>query len=248
VDEGVNVRRYTWKPDIPDVRDHLLTAITTGLPPKVDLRPGCSAVEDQGDLGSCTAQAIVGALEYLERKAGLIANLSRLFLYYQERVIEGTVKEDAGATIRSGVKACAKVGVCQERYWQYRINRFKEEPGKRPYQDAAKRKVKEYLRVNALDDLRGSLAARYPVAFGMSVYESFESDRVAETGQVPMPRPSEKLLGGHAVLAVGYDDSINSLIVRNSWGRKWGLGGYFLLPYAFVVSRGLTDDYWVIHK
>jgi len=244
------MRRYTWKPDLPDQRDHKFgVSAGVALPTKVDLRSTCSPVEDQGDLSSCTGQAIVGALEYLEFKAKQpLVNLSRLFVYYQERVIENSVKVDSGATIRSGIKACNTVGVCHEAIWPYTISKFKIKPTKQAYADAANRKITEYMRINDLPSFRGALAIGFPVVFGFSVYESFESDAVAKTGKVPMPKKTEKLLGGHAVLAVGYDDTKNWAICRNSWGLNWGIRGYFYMPYAYLTDRNLSDDFWAIRK
>lgn len=246
-------RMYTWRPDVPDFRDYVLTAPsrTLKLPAKVDLRAQMSPVEDQGALGSCTGCAIAGALEFLENKflpKKQFVDISRLFIYYQERLMEGTVNIDAGAMIRDGVKACAKVGACKETLYPYNISRFAATPTQAAYQDAAKRKITQYLRVTSLAALKKSLAEGYPVVFGFAVFESFESDEVARTGVVPMPSPHEYMLGGHAVLAVGYDDATQRIIVRNSWGPFWGQNGYFTMPYAYVTDRNLSDDFWTIRR
>lgn len=242
-------RRYTWRPDLPDVRDHIYQAPLAPLPEHVDLRPGCSPVEDQGNLGSCTAQAIVGALEYLDRRDDhRYVNRSRLMLYYEERKREGTLDIDSGAMIRTGVKAATKVGVCAETLWPYRISRYREAPSKAAYADADKRRIAEYQRITSLSAMRGALAAGFPVVFGFSVYESFESARVEATGLVPMPRGGEALLGGHAVLAVGYDDPSKRVIFRNSYGPRWGMAGYGTLPYAYVTDRNLSDDFWCVRR
>lgn len=242
---------YTWIPDLPDIRDHLLAvrrAQVSARPKKVDLRPGCSPIEDQGDLGSCTANAIVGALEYLEWKAGNHTDLSRLFVYYQERVIEHSIGLDAGAQIRDGMKACNKVGVCTEKTWPYIPSTFANKPSPSAYAEAADRKIVEYLRVVDLNGMLTQIAAGFPVVFGFTVYESFESDAVAKTGIANMPLKGEGLLGGHAVLAVGYDDTKQRIIARNSWGTDWGMRGSFTLPYAYLNNRGLSDDFWTVRK
>ena len=243
-------RNYGWKPDIPDVRDHLFVAqrAFSDLPMAVDLRQFCSPVEDQGSLGSCTGNAIAGALEYLDRKAGHPIDVSRLYIYYQERKIEGTLKQDAGAMIRDGIKACAAVGVPMESLWPYIVAKFSSKPPKAADTDAAQHKITAYRRVTSLDDVLHCLADGNPVVFGFSVYESFESVVVEKTGIVPMPSKTERLLGGHAVLAVGYDQATQRLIVRNSWGSSWGQGGYFTLPYGYVTNRNLSDDFWVVTK
>ena len=241
---------YGWKPDLPDVRDHLFATYRSAadLPPMVDLRAGCSPVEDQSTLGSCTGNAIAGALEFIDKQAGHPCDLSRLYIYYQERALEGTIKQDAGAMIRDGIKACAAVGVPLESLWPYVIANFTHKPPKAADVDAAKRKILSYRRVTNLDDVLHCLAGGDPVIFGFSVYESFESDTVAKTGIVPMPHAKERLLGGHAVLAVGYSQSDQRLIVRNSWGAGWGQSGYFTLPYGYIMNKNLSDDFWVVTK
>jgi C1A family cysteine protease len=223
--------------------------VAVALPPAVDLRSGCPPVEDQGNLGSCTANAIVGALEFLELKDGLpLVDLSRLFVYYNERVMEHTVQSDSGAQIRDGIKSVAKQGVCTEAKWPYLISKFKLKPTPTCYKEALKHKIIEYQSIGSLADMRACLAEGYPFVFGFIVYESFESDKVAKTGSVPMPKKSERMLGGHAVLAVGYNDKQKRFIVRNSWGPGWGLKGYFTMPYAYLTNPQLASDFWVVRR
>ncbi len=241
---------YGWVPDLPDHRDILYSAvrkIPAKLPPKVDLRPQCSPVEDQGQLGSCTGNALAGALEFLERKDGVpFVDASRLFIYYNERVIEHSVKSDAGAMIRDGIKTLAKQGVCSEKKWPYVISKFAVKPSSACYKDAAKRQITSYQRILTLDEMRTCLADGFPFVFGFTVYESFESQQVANTGVLQMPKSNEKVVGGHAVLAVGYDDNQKRFTVRNSWGMDWGMSGYFTMPYAYLADRNLSDDLWTI--
>ena len=241
---------YGWVPDRPDYRDKLYSAIAAPpkkLPPKVDLREGCSKVEDQGQLGSCTANALVGNLEFLRKKAGhRITNLSRLFIYYNEREMEGTINDDAGAMIRDGVKSLVKLGVCSESKWPYNIARFTEKPSPSCYKQAADHQVTSYHRIISLQQMRQCLAEGYPFVFGFSVYEAFESEEVASTGKLDLPKRGEKQLGGHAVMAVGYDDSAKRVLVRNSWGRNWGIKGYFTMPYDYVSDDNLAEDFWTI--
>ena len=213
---------YGWKPDLPDHRDFIYAKISKPSiekrPPSVDLRPNCSPIEDQGNLGSCTANALVGNLEFLEIKDSVqFSNLSRLFVYYNERIIENTVNYDSGAEIRDGIKTLNKQGVCKENQWPYNIFRFKTKPTAKCYTDAATHKIVEYARLNIIDEMKTCLATGYPFVFGFSVYESFETEEAATTGIIPMPSKDEQLLGGHAVMACGYNDTVQRFIIRNSW-------------------------------
>lgn len=241
--------RYGWIPDFPDHRDkYFKTSImAVDLPPLVDLSLICPPVEDQGDLGSCTANALTGAMEFLLNKdLKPFYHLSRLFLYYNERVIEGSVNQDSGAMIRDGIKTMAKDGVCTEKTWPYVIGKFTKKPPAKAYTEAQNHQILTYSRLTGLLDFKLCLADGFPVVFGFSVYESFESAQVAKTGTVPMPKKRERLLGGHAVLAVGYNDATKRLLVRNSWGPKWGKNGYFTLPYGFIENTDLSDDFWTV--
>jgi C1A family cysteine protease len=243
---------YGWVPDVPDQRDYLLSAVLrvpAKLPPLVDLRPLCSKVEDQGQLGSCTANALAGALEFLERKDKVsFEDFSRLFIYYDERAVEHTIQSDSGAMIRDGIKTLDKQGVCSEKKWPYIISKFRVKPTPACYKDAANHKITSYHRIITLDEMRACLAEGFPFVFGFTVYESFESQAVAKTGTVNMPKKDEQTMGGHAVLAVGYDDAKKRFIVRNSWGEGWGVKGYFTMPYQYVADRNLSDDFWTIRR
>lgn len=243
---------YGWQPDLPDKRDFLyaqVLPVLVTLPSSVDLRPTCSPVENQGQLGSCTANALAGALEFLERKDNVkFVDLSRLFIYYDERTIEHTVKSDSGAQIRDGIKTLAKQGVCPEKEWPYKIARFAVKPTAACYKDALKHQITSYHRLITLNEMKACLADGFPFVFGFTVYQSFESPEVAQSGVVNMPLPGERVLGGHAVVAVGYDDSQKRFTVRNSWGTSWGQKGYFTMPYEYVEDRNLSDDFWSIRR
>jgi C1A family cysteine protease len=241
---------YGWLPDLPDQRDFMYAAIApriARLPQKIDLRRKCPPVENQGQLGSCTANALVGALEFLELKdGGPFIDLSRLFVYYNERAIEGTVDQDSGAFLRDGIKSLARQGVCPEKEWPYRTSAFRKKPTPACYADAKKYEITSYHRINTTDEMRTCLAGGFPFVFGFTVYSSFESAAVARSGVLNIPTRNETVVGGHAVMAVGYDDTQQRFIVRNSWGADWGQRGYFTMPYDYLQSRNLSDDFWTI--
>lgn len=257
---------FGWIPDLPDARDHLFATRpeTVGtLPPAVDLRQQCPPVYDQGRIGSCTANAIAGAFEFDLRKQQLADFMpSRLFIYYNERLMEGTIGTDSGAMIRDGVKSVAQAGVCAETAWPYDDTapvppseawparaRAGQKPTADCYAKALGDHVGSYQRiVRSVSQFKGCLAEGFPFIFGFSVYESFESDAVAASGVAPMPGPGERLLGGHAVLAVGYDDAAQRFLVRNSWGNGWGQAGYFTMPYAYLTERNLSSDFWTLRS
>ncbi|GAA4862004.1 C1 family peptidase [Saccharopolyspora rosea] len=254
---------YGWSPDLPDARDFLYAAprvAVTSLPPSVDLRTGFPAPYDQGQIGSCTANAIAGAYQFdLEKEHAQDFMPSRLFIYYNERALEGHVPFDSGAQIRDGIKSVAKQGVCTEQEWPYDATpaqpdgmfppgaKEAQQPPPGCYKDALQHRASAYLRVaQDLDQLRGCLAVGYPFVFGFTVYESFESPEVARTGVAPMPTAGENVLGGHAVVAVGYDDAQQRFTCRNSWGADWGQQGYFTMPYAYLTENALSSDFWTV--
>jgi len=245
------IARYGWVPDLPDQRDHLYAApveMLAVLPARVDLRPKCPAVYDQGQLGSCTANATAAAIEFDRMKQQLPDfTPSRLFIYYNERVIEHTVGFDSGAQIRDGIKSVARQGDCPETEWPYVIARFKTKPPVGCYAAALKYRVVLYQRLTPLlNQLKGCLVSGYPFVFGFTVYESFESAGVARTGHASLPGAGERAIGGHAVMGVGYDDDKQWFLIRNSWGARWGMKGYFTLPYAYVTDENLATDFWTI--
>jgi C1A family cysteine protease len=257
------IKRYGWIPDLPDRRDRMFAAPAAhlrALPPSVDLTATCPPVYDQGELGSCTANAIAGALQFDQHQPDHAPRTtdraprcpdtftpSRLFIYYNERVVEGTVDEDSGATLRDGIKSVAKQGAPHEPLWPYVIARFRTKPSPKAYSDGRRHRALRYERVpRLLDQMQACLAAGFPFVFGFSVYESFESRDVARTGVMPMPEAGEVQLGGHAVLAVGYDTAARRFLIRNSWGPAWGRKGYFTMPFDYLVDDALSDDFWTV--
>lgn len=265
-----------WHRDLPDVRDctndseaihkilaqsHRLKAVTKKkLPKKIDLRQWCSPIENQGRIGACTAHAGVGLLEYYERRtSGKHLDASRLFLYKVTRQLLG-FKGDDGAYLRSTMKAMVLFGVPPEKYWPYKTNEFNKDPDSFCFAFAQSYKAMKYYRldpagrspVDILAEVKKSLAAELPTMFGFSVYSSIPALNEG-TGNIPYPTHGDSLDGGHAVVAVGYDDDkkigaeTGALLIRNSWGTQWGEEGYGWLPYKYVLS-GLADDFWSLVK
>jgi C1A family cysteine protease len=235
-----------WKADKLDTRDYRYQVTQKLNPNVVDLRKYCSPIENQGSLGSCTGQSIAGAIELLNKRGGKHNDVSRLFIYYYERLILGTVNYDSGAYIRDGIKATNKYGASLESLWPHDIRKFRQEPITEAKNDALNRKVTRYERVNDFNGCIDALTNGYPVIMGFRVYNSFMSKNVARTGIMPYPNTKrEKLLGGHAVLLVGYDKRKKVFIARNSWGTNWGDKGYFYMPFD-IVKPNMSSDYWII--
>lgn len=279
--DGEDRRRgMGWIPDYPDFRDYteeteevrstfgtMKAPKEKGIPSSVDLRQWCSPVEDQGGLGSCTAHAGVGMIEYYERKSfGRHIDASRLFLYKVTRNLM-KMKGDTGAYLRTTMGAMVLFGVPPEEYWPYSEEKeaFDKEPPAFCYAFAQNYQTIKYFRHDPpgtkgekiLEKLKSYLAKGHPAMFGFTVYSSIE--QAEQSGRIPFPSPKERIEGGHAVLAVGYDDKIKiknkygksessgALLIRNSWGRGWGEGGYGWLPYDYIL-RGLAEDFWSVLK
>lgn len=249
------LKRLGWLRQLPDQRDFPyapMGATVLSLPQKVDLRPGGPPVFDQGDLGSCTANAIATALQFNQLAyQGPNFTPSRLFIYYNERAMRGWEDFDSGAYIRDGFKSIAQQGAAAEGRpgssgsWEYDISRFRQKPSPQSYNHALNHQAITYYAVaQTPTSIKGALAEELPVVFGFSVYSSFYD--VGSDGLVPMPRYTEQLLGGHAVTLVGYDDTTRRYIVQNSWGTHWGDKGFCYMPYDYVHNASLADDFWVV--
>lgn len=245
-------RSLGFRPDLPDIRD--FTFESGGIirkkkvfPERVDHRGhyDMPPVYDQGTLGSCTAQSI-GALCDFEYGTDFQYMPAALFLYYVTRSLEGTVNVDSGATIRNTIKAANTFGVATENFWPYRIEKFKTTPPEEVFDIALNHQALEYRRVRQrLDDLRECLVEENLIAFGFCVYDTLYQV-TAKKPVLELPDYSQSLLGGHAVVAVGYDDDKQHFIIRNSWGKHWGEEGYFYMPYSYVLNPQLSMDFWTI--
>jgi C1A family cysteine protease len=267
-----------WVPDLPDHRDltaeseqiapllakTAVDAPAEALPAKADLRRWCPPIENQGDLGSCTANAGAGMIEYFERRAfGKHIDGSRLFLYKVTRSMLGW-KGDTGASLRTTMGALRLFGLPPEKYMPYNIAKFDQEPAGLLYALAQSFQAESFYRLDprtktpqeVLESIKSHLASGLPSMFGFTVYSSIKS--ADSTGRIPFPVPGDTVEGGHAVMAVGYDDNLvvnhpngssktGALLIRNSWGTTWGEIGYGWLPYEYVIG-GLAEDWWVLIK
>lgn len=243
-----------WIPDLPDGRDQWFAVpanVQSSVGESADLRDQLPAeIYNQGRVGSCTANAVAGILEFQMMKEGFenVFTPSRLFIYYNTRLRDGLpVSHDTGSSIRNAFKSIANEGLCPESDWPYIESQFGTQPPQSCYDNAEVHKSLAFRRVDqTLSDMKGCLAFGFPFAFGFTVYESFRSDAVTRGGMVSMPRSSERSEGGHAVLAVGFDDEDQRFICRNSWGEGWGDAGYFYMPYAYLLDENLATDFWML--
>lgn len=243
-------RKFGWKPDALDFRDFRYaikrSSIAQVLPNIIDFRSLCAPVRDQGSTSACTGFALRGLYGFLKKPF----EPSPLFIYYNERVIENDAKLDDGAEIRNGIKTLADKGAAPEKLWPFIAANVTKKPSKQAYANATKHQSLVYARVNNsdIDSIKTCLATTNPVVFGFACYESLQTKIVERTGIVPMPRPTENRIGGHAALLVGYNNKMQCFIFQNSWGSKWGEKGFGYLPYAYLTDTNLADDFWTITK
>lgn len=248
-------RGMGWRPQKPDRRDFLYAPppqFMRSLPPRALVREDMIVpIYDQGDLGSCTGNSVGAAdhIEWLKQGIQPPAIPSRLMIYYGGRQIEGTTDWDAGAELRDVVKSLAAVGTCYEDLWPYDVTQFATQPSAAAYSAAARDKALYYYAlIQNTRVMRSCIADGYPFVFGFTVYDSFMTDAVAANGIVPMPSGSDAPVGGHAVLAVGYDDSDRMFTCRNSWGAGWGDKGRFYIPYEYLGRGDLSSDFWTLRR
>jgi C1A family cysteine protease len=246
----MTMQRFGWIPDHPDHRDLVLNLdrYQGARPAGYDMEPTMPPVYDQGNVGSCTANAGCGLVQYTEKEqVGMQKRPvpSRLFVYWNTRKAQGTEKYDSGATIRGTMKALAKWGYCGEARWPYQEAKVLKQPSDIAYRQAKPHMLQQtqYMRVpQTAEALETVLAANNPVAFGFTVYENF--DKTEKGGIVPMPKGNT--IGGHAVLLVGYDTKLKCFKMRNSWGASWAMKGYAWMPYEYVLNNQLADDFWTL--
>ena len=254
--------RYTLARDVPDARDYVYSLerhqLGDPLSQRVDLRAGCPRVLDQGSIGTCTAHAVAAAFSYEEHRQKIrVISPSRLFIYYNERVLTHQRSLHCVVRLRDAIRAVAKIGACPESLWTYSQDpeKLTKKPPPEAFEAAARHQIVGYQRIPMgsltptvfLQYLKRCLADRSPFLFGFTVYESFESDPSLRSGVMPYPDTRrEKKKGGHAVMAVGYDDRRKAVMVRNSWGTNWGIRGYFWMPYKVIVNPHLAHDFWTV--
>lgn len=244
-------QKLGWKRPLPSPKLHKFTAPHGfALPAMMDLEPDCPSVYDQGTLGSCTSNASSALCQFVMKKVGHKWFMpSRLALYYWTRAMESNVNEDTGASIQAAVSVCHKIGVPQDSMWWYNIAKFAVKPNMKVVADANKYKTSMPLSINhfSLNDMQACIVAGFPFTFGFAVYEGFDTGNwPSTTGMMPMPKVGEQMLGGHAVLAIGYDNNKKAFKIRNSWGTNWGQKGHFWMPYNFIMSSDFADDFWTI--
>lgn len=243
--------KYGWKPGLP-VFGASQFEIQPGavLPMRADLGPGLGPVYDQGNLGSCTANAGGGLAQFLTKKLGWKDYLpARLAIYWWTRQLDNTIFEDSGASLTDTATALKTRGVPNETNWPYIINRFTNQPTAQVVANGRQHLVLDPMQVRqTMNDIRACISGGYPIMFGFTVYSSFETDQVARQGIMPMPRQGEHILGGHAVLAYAYDDYTRMVKCRNSWGYGWGLKGSFWMPYDYISNPYFAADFWTATK
>ena len=248
-------RNYGWVPDLPDQRDFQLAAHrdfgATPQPQAVDLSKTkfSPPIYDQKTMGACVGNSTARMFRFMHRKLGLgDFNPSRLFIYNEARIIEGTLASDSGSQIRDAMAVQRKLGVCPESSFRYTAADLFKAPPKAAISAAKTHLDTADYRINNLNEMLQCLADGFPFCFGFTVYESFEGPVVAKTGIVPMPSKGEKVCGGHAICCEGYDKGTGRLRIANSWGTAWGQAGFFEMPFDYVTNANLWADAWTLRQ
>lgn len=250
-----HVRAYGWRAEFRHVAAMAFDAtnfravVPKALPPRVSLQADCPKIYDQGKLGSCTANALAAAIEFdLKRTRRKPVTPSRLYIYWNERAQMGTINDDVGASLQLATAVAKELGCCSETLWPYDIRRYADIPPKAAFVEADHLRLAQsaYLDNTNLYALKSCLAAGVPFVFGLAVYQSFEAPLAAATGLIPLPKRTDTLIGGHALMAIGYDDQSKEFLVRNSWGPRWGIDGYCWIPYDYLTNPQLASDFWAI--
>jgi len=241
--------RFGWIPDRLDPKDFKYSAflkIPREFPYEIDLRPNCPLVYAQGETNSCVGNAVGAGVDFYYTKTGLPhLDPSRLFIYFNGRDLDGSPYEDVGCTLRNAIKGVVKLGTCSEKIWPYIIGNVLMRPFQRCYEEAIRNKVDSYYRIGyTLDDLKQCLFEGFPFTIGVRIFENFPME--TSTGIIPMPQGD--ILGGHAMLIVGYRRIDRMFIIRNSWGSNWGDGGYGYIPFDYVLNNGWSGDFWTIRS
>lgn len=243
--EYIAKHKFNLKRERDQIHPKKTFKVSGPLPPVINLSGKILQVYDQGSLGSCTANSLCGAF----MNEDPTFSPSRIFLYYNERFLDNNVGSDDGSTLSQGVKALIKFGVSSETLCPYKIETFAEKPNDSAYKEALDHQVLTADHVDqTMNSMKSCLVLGFPIALGIEIYQSFESAKTTKTGLVPMPKKNEKFLGNHAVLCVGYDDTKQVWIMRNSWGATWGDHGNFYLPYKYLTDKKLATDMWKITK
>lgn len=247
------LRRYGTRRDRRDHRDYaygIPPSLRKRMPRQVDLRPECPPVYDQKHLNSCSANAIGAAIWFdWRRHDPRSPSPSRLFIYYNERASEDCISINGTVQLCDGYRSVAREGVCSERLWPYKVERYRRQPSAPCYEAAIEHRAIWFGRIEqSLRHLKACLAEGYPFTAAVAVYRSFESRDVRKTGLVPLPRHGDPHIGGHAMLVVGYSDAGKHFIVRNSWGSSWGDKGYCFFPYEYMLKPVHAWDFWTVRR
>lgn len=229
-----------------DGNDRVFQPTVTKINNQVDLREWDSSIEDQYNLGSCVGSAITNCYELMVKKSCPIqfVELSRLFVYYNARELEGTLDSDSGATIRNGLKGLKRWGVCSEKCWPYNIQYYTVKPSAVCYRQAESRKITSYQRVTGVDSALAALTENYPVIIGLTIYEDFMNLDL-QNSTVALPKSDEVSIGSHAMLLVGYDSEKQQFLAKNSFGTDWGAAGYCWIPFEY--ARQDVFEQWIIN-